>query len=79
MKTADSLIMVYGANGYSARLIIEELLLRKIKPILAGRNVIAIVQLANEYKCDYKIFNLDDENVIDDSNNFCFPCVDMSQ
>jgi len=65
MKTADSLIMVYGANGYSARLIIEELLLRKIKPILAGRNVIAIVQLANEYKCDYKIFNLDDENVID--------------
>ena len=31
-------IMLYGANGYTSRLIIKELVGQNIKPVLAGRN-----------------------------------------
>ncbi len=54
--------MIYGANGYSAQLIIEELLKRGIRPILAGRNEVTIRKLAKNYSCDYKIFDLSDDS-----------------
>jgi short subunit dehydrogenase-like uncharacterized protein len=53
--------MIYGANGYSAKLIIEELLNRGIKPLLAGRNGSAIKKAAEKYSCEYKIFDLADD------------------
>lgn len=53
--------MVYGANGYSAQLIIEELIQRGVKPILAGRNLEAIKDVAKKYSCHYKVFDLNDE------------------
>jgi short subunit dehydrogenase-like uncharacterized protein len=30
--------MIYGANGYTGRLIAEEAVLQGLRPILAGRN-----------------------------------------
>lgn len=56
--------MIYGANGYSAQLIIEELLLRKIRPVLAGRNETALKYLAQKYNCEYKAFDLLNEEII---------------
>lgn len=53
--------MVYGANGYSAQLIIEELIARNIKPVLAGRNEDAVKRVAKKFSCEYRIFDLNDE------------------
>lgn len=61
MKETQNKLMVYGANGYSAQLIIEELLKRNIKPILAGRNEKAVQKIAIKYSCDYRIFDLTDD------------------
>jgi short subunit dehydrogenase-like uncharacterized protein len=55
-------LMVYGANGYSAQLIIDELIERGIKPILAGRNFEAIKNVATKYSCDYRVFDLNYDN-----------------
>lgn len=65
MKSIEPLLMIYGANGYSAQLIIEECLTKNIKPILAGRNVKSVQQLAQKYNCDFRTFDLSDDKVVD--------------
>jgi short subunit dehydrogenase-like uncharacterized protein len=64
MKLTQPQLMIYGANGYSAQLIIEELLLRKIQPVLAGRNETALKHLAQKYNCEYKAFDLLNEEIV---------------
>jgi len=58
--------MIYGANGYTgslaARLPRPDSML---PPILAGRNLEKIKPLAQELKCDYRIFSLDDPEEVD--------------
>lgn len=51
--------LLYGANGYTAQLIIKESLKRGLKPTLAGRNKEKIKALAIKYELNYAIFNLD--------------------
>ncbi len=50
--------LLYGANGYTGRLIIEEALARGHRPILAGRSEKKIAPLARRYKLDYRCFSL---------------------
>jgi short subunit dehydrogenase-like uncharacterized protein len=64
MNTSIPPLMVYGANGYSAQLIIEEFLSRNIFPVLAGRNETALKHLAQKYNCEYKTFDLSDEEKV---------------
>ena len=56
--------MIYGANGYSAKLIIEELLKRGVKPILAGRSEGSISEIAKNYNCEFSVFDLTTSEVI---------------
>lgn len=56
--------MIYGANGYSADLIIAELIKQGIKPILAGRDEMGVRNAAVKYDCDYSIFSLNDHKEI---------------
>ena len=51
--------MVYGANGYTGRLIVEEAARRGLRPILAGRNASAIEPLAKQLKLPVRAFALD--------------------
>lgn len=51
--------LLYGANGYTGKLIARMALEYGLKPILAGRNEVAIIELANELKLDYQIIDLD--------------------
>lgn len=51
-------LLIYGANGYSAQLIIEELITRGIKPVLSGRNREAVSLIAQKYSCEFRIFDL---------------------
>ena len=57
--------MIYGAAGYSAQLIIEELLKRNIKPILAGRDEKKLKPIADKFNCEFVVFSLSDEQKTD--------------
>ena len=51
-------LMLYGANGYTSRLIIKELVGQNIKPVLAGRNQEKINSLADKHGFQFCIFSL---------------------
>jgi short subunit dehydrogenase-like uncharacterized protein len=51
--------MIYGANGYTGKLIAEQAARRGFKPILAGRNASAIEPLAKKLKLPVRAFALD--------------------
>lgn len=52
--------LIYGANGYTGRLIAREAVSRGLSPIVAGRNQTEIAKLADELKCESRTFRLDD-------------------
>ncbi len=59
MKTNNFLL--YGANGYTGKLITRLASEYGLSPILAGRNETLIQPLAEEYGLEYLIFDLNDE------------------
>ncbi|MEW5843644.1 MAG: saccharopine dehydrogenase NADP-binding domain-containing protein [Bacteroidota bacterium] len=69
MNAAPSKLMIYGATGYSAQLILEELISRKVKPILAGRNESGTKKIADKFDCEYRVFDLTDDTRIDKALN----------
>jgi short subunit dehydrogenase-like uncharacterized protein len=52
--------MIYGANGYTGKLMAREAVRRGLKPILAGRNEEAVSVLAAELGLEKRVFNLHD-------------------
>jgi len=52
--------MIYGANGYTGRLIVKEAQKRGMQPILAGRNREAIEAMFAETGFEVRVFDLDD-------------------
>ena len=50
--------MIYGANGYTGKLIAKQASKLGLKPILAGRNRESIESLAAETGFEYKVFEL---------------------
>jgi short subunit dehydrogenase-like uncharacterized protein len=57
-------ILIYGANGYTAELIIELARSEGAKPILAGRSEQKLLLLATLHGLTYRVFGLDDTDVI---------------
>ncbi len=53
--------MLYGANGYTGRLIAEEARDRGMMPVLAGRNDAAVEAVATEHGFDYRVFDLNNK------------------
>jgi short subunit dehydrogenase-like uncharacterized protein len=56
--------MIYGANGYTGRLMAAEAAGRGLKPVLAGRNEVDVRSLAEELGLECRIFGLDGEAAI---------------
>jgi short subunit dehydrogenase-like uncharacterized protein len=56
--------MIYGANGYTGRLMAAEAVRRGMTPILAGRNEEAVRNLAEELGLDYRVFDLNDKDIV---------------
>ena len=52
--------MIYGANGYTGRLILEEAKKRGMNPILAGRNKHALEEICAETGLECRVFDLED-------------------
>jgi short subunit dehydrogenase-like uncharacterized protein len=57
--------LIYGANGYTGELITRYAAERGMKPILAGRNAIAIEELAKKHHLEYRVFSLDETARVD--------------
>jgi len=57
--------LIYGANGYTGELITRYAVERGLKPILAGRNAIAVEALAKKHHLDYRVFSLEEGHRID--------------
>ncbi|MCX8064319.1 MAG: saccharopine dehydrogenase NADP-binding domain-containing protein [Candidatus Hydrogenedentes bacterium] len=57
-------ILIYGAYGYTGRLIVEEAIFRGLPIIVAGRNKEKIVELSKEKNVDYRIFSLNNKDEI---------------
>ncbi len=51
--------MLYGAYGYTGKLIVEEALGRGHRPVLAGRDAARVEALAREYDLEWLAFDLD--------------------
>lgn len=53
-------ILVYGATGYTGRLVVERAVARGMTPILAGRSRTAVAALAKQRGLDWRAFAMDD-------------------
>ncbi|WP_440224866.1 saccharopine dehydrogenase family protein [Dokdonella sp. MW10] len=53
-------LMIYGANGYTGRLITAEAVARGLRPVLAGRDRDALDALAAPHQLTRRVFTLDD-------------------
>jgi short subunit dehydrogenase-like uncharacterized protein len=50
--------MIYGATGYTGKLIVEEALKRGLSPVLAGRNEAKLASLVEDSELEYRTFDL---------------------
>ncbi len=57
--------VLYGAYGYTGRLILQEALRQGIPPLLAGRNPRALQALAQETGLPYQVASLEDPEALD--------------
>ncbi|WP_424961518.1 saccharopine dehydrogenase family protein [Ekhidna sp.] len=53
-------LLIYGAYGYTGRLIVKECLKQGIKPIIAGRNPEKAMTFANKHGLEYDVFEVDE-------------------
>jgi len=58
--------MIYGANGYTGRLIARIAVERGMKPLLAGRNAAALKELGKQLKLSYQVCSLEDTSALND-------------
>jgi len=54
--------ILYGAYGYTGKLIAQEALLRGHKPVLGGRSAEKLIPLAKELNLEYRVFDLTDND-----------------
>lgn len=62
---AGSQWMIYGANGYTGKLLVDEAVRRGAKPIVAGRNEAALRAIAEKHGLETRAFALDNDAAID--------------
>ncbi|GAP63203.1 hypothetical protein ARMA_1626 [Ardenticatena maritima] len=56
--------MVYGAYGYTGRLIVAEAVSRGYRPIVAGRNAEQVESVAQAYNLEARVVSLDDAGAL---------------
>lgn len=58
------MLLIYGANGYTGQLIVEECVRRGMRPILAGRSAASLAPLATRYGLEVRTASLDDASAV---------------
>jgi short subunit dehydrogenase-like uncharacterized protein len=56
--------MIYGANGYTGRMMVEEAVKRGLRPVLAGRSAASLEPLAQKHGLPVRAFALDNEQAL---------------
>ncbi|MDX1614634.1 MAG: saccharopine dehydrogenase NADP-binding domain-containing protein [Candidatus Promineifilaceae bacterium] len=56
--------MLYGAYGFTGRLVAEEAVAQGLQPILAGRREDELAPLAAQLELPYRVFDLEDERAL---------------
>lgn len=56
--------MIYGANGYTGRMMVAEAVRRGLRPVLGGRSVAALEPMAREHGLAVRAFGLDDAQAV---------------
>lgn len=56
--------LIYGASGYTGKIIVESAIRQGLKPTLAGRTEGKIKPLAAQYQLEYMVFSLEDVNAV---------------
>ena len=56
--------MIYGANGYTGRMMVEEAVKRGLRPVLAGRSAASLEPLAKKHGLPVRAFGLDNEQAL---------------
>lgn len=51
---------IYGAYGYTGRLLVEEAVKRGHRPILAGRDAAKLKKLASKYGLEFEVYSVED-------------------
>ena len=54
------MLLIYGANGYTGQLIVEECVRRGVRPIIAGRRAESLASLAATHGLETRVASLDD-------------------
>jgi short subunit dehydrogenase-like uncharacterized protein len=66
VKNMKNKVLIYGANGYTAKLFSKFLKEKSIQPVLAGRSV-KVEKTAKELQLDYRVFTvIDADNYLSD-------------
>ncbi|SNT34789.1 Uncharacterized conserved protein [Ekhidna lutea] len=58
-------LLIYGAYGYTGRLIVEECLKNGIKPIIAGRDAEKTMTYAKKHELEYDVFEVSDRKKLE--------------
>ncbi len=66
MPSPSETWMIYGANGYTGRLIAAEAARRGLRPVLAGRTRAAVEPLAQSLGLEHRVFALDSPHKVAD-------------
>ena len=56
--------MIYGANGYTGRMMVEEAVKRGLRPVLAGRSAASLEPLAQKHGLPVRAFALDNAQAL---------------
>ena len=56
--------MIYGANGYTGQLVVEEAVRRGLRPVLAGRSAASLEPLAHRHGLPVRAFALDNAQAV---------------
>ncbi|ATA25232.1 hypothetical protein BIY26_21240 [Brenneria goodwinii] len=60
-------LMIYGATGYTGRMIVTQAMILGVPLILAGRNDAKLAALASELNLPYRSFSLSESASIDEA------------
>jgi short subunit dehydrogenase-like uncharacterized protein len=64
-------LLIYGANGYTGRLIVRQAVSRGLRPVLSGRNAAEIGALAREHGLESRPASLEDAASLDAALSGC--------
>lgn len=71
MSTDPVRWMVYGANGYTGRLVADVALAQGLRPILAGRSEAPVREMAENLGLEWRVFDLNDASATQAAINDC--------